>query len=422
MAQPSDDCFAGTEKLMGANDALRLLVERVTPITSPETVELKKAGGRTLAQDVSSSINVPQHTNSAVDGYAVYFTDLNLQKPTVLPIGGRATAGNPLDRSAKPGEAIRIFTGAVMPEGPDTVMMQEDCDEKNGKIIIRPGITQGANMRAMGEDIRAGRVILEKGIRLRSQDIGIAAAIGQTGLIVYKQISVAIFSTGNEVTEPGATLFPGKIYDSNRYATITALERLGCKVDDFGILSDHPDEIAVAMRKAAEAHDLIVTSGGMSVGEEDYVGKTIEKIGNLHFWRLAIKPGRPVCLGQVRSKDHTAAFLGLPGNPVATMVTFMLIGRPLILRLGGAKKIAPIAYQVLADFEYSKKKNRQEYVRVRLIADKDGLLRAQKHGSSGAGILSSMVGADGLVELPEDMEYLDHGSTVNFLPFSEVLS
>ncbi len=422
MAQLSDDCFAGAERLITTSEALDILAARISPVADEESVPLRVAIGRILAEDVTSSVNVPPHDNSAVDGYAVFFDDLADDGPSVLPVAGRAAAGHPLAQPARRGEAVRIFTGAPMPEGLDTVLMQEDCAEDGGRVTIPPGIKRGANRRAAGEDVTAGRVILTRGTRLRPQEIGLAAAVGRTALKVYQRVSAAVFSTGDEVGEPGGELPPGKIYDSNRFTTITALERLGCAVDDLGILPDRPEEIASAIRAAAETHDVLLTSGGMSVGEEDHVGQAISANGTLHFWRLAIKPGRPVSLGQVQAGDRSAAFVGLPGNPAAAMVTFVLIGRPLILRLGGAAEIAPIVYRVPADFDYRKKKDRREFVRARLELGSDGIRRAIKHGASGAGILSSLVGADGLVALPEDMTHLDAGSMVEFLPFSEVLA
>ena len=421
MAQLSNDCFSGTDRLITTSEALTILSDRITPVTDVTAVPLRAAVGRILAEDIVSPVDVPPHANSAVDGYAVYFEDLDPSAATTLPIGGRAAAGHPLGRAANRGEAIRIFTGAPMPDGPDTVMMQEDCREADGGVTIAPGIKQGANCRAAGEDVTKGRTILKSGLRLRPQEVGLAAAVGRAELQVFEKVRVAIFSTGDEVGEPGETLAAGKIYDSNRYTTMSALERLGCVVDDLGILQDSPEKIAEAIRKAARSHDALVTSGGMSVGEEDHVGKAVSDNGNLHFWRLAIKPGRPVSLGQVHAGDRSAAFIGLPGNPVAAMVTFLLIGRPLVLRLGGATEISPAVYRVTAGFAHKKKLDRREYVRARLEDTPDGTVRAQKHGASGAGVLSSLVGADGLVELPEDMTELEAGSTVDFLPFSEVL-
>ena len=421
MAQLSDDCFSGAGRLITSSEALTILSKQIRPVTNITSVPLRAAIGRTLAENIASQVDVPPYANSAVDGYAVFFDDINPSTPTKLPIGGRAAAGHPLGHSARRGEAIRIFTGARMPTGLDTVMMQEDCSEADGIVTIAPGIKFGANCRAAGEDVTKGQEILNCGLRLRPQEIGLAAAVGLTELKVFEKVRAAIFSTGDEVIEPGEVLTAGTVYDSNRYTVMSALECLGCEVNDLGILPDSPHQIARAIQMAAESHDVLITSGGMSVGEEDHVGKAVSQNGHLHFWRLAIKPGRPVSLGQINTKNRNAAFIGLPGNPVAAMVTFLLIGRPLLLRLGGATEISPTVYRVKVGFAHKKKPDRREYVRARLENAPNGVIQAQKHGASGAGILSSLVGADGLVELPEDMTELTVGSTVDFLPFNEVL-
>jgi molybdopterin molybdotransferase len=420
MAQLSDDCFATGRPLMKTADALALLGERIGPVVDTEEIALDDAIGRILAEDVTSPIAVPQHDNSAVDGYAVFFDDLDPENETRLPVAGRAAAGHPLGRSAARGEAVRIFTGAPMPTGPDTVMMQEDCREEDGIVTVAPGIKRGANRRNAGEDIAAGSTVLARGTRLRPQEIGLAASVGRTRLTVYKKLRAAVFSTGDEVRDPGAPLPAGAIYDSNRYTVKSGLRQLGCTVTDLGILPDDADRITDAVKRAAAEHDVLVTSGGMSVGEEDHVRTAIETLGSLHFWMLAIKPGRPVALGQIGVQDGTVPIIGLPGNPVAVMVTFLVVARPLLLRLSGATDIAPMHYRVRAGFDYRKKRDRREFVRARLTPGADGIACAEKHGGSGAGVLSSLVGADGLVELSEDITQLEKGAMVDFLPFSEV--
>ena len=418
MAQLSDDCFAHGGRLMTTAEALALLAEKVTPVTEAEQVALDHALGRILAENVTAAADVPPHENSAVDGYAVYFDDLDPEHDTHLPITGRAAAGHPLARAAKRGEAIRIFTGALMPEGPDTVLMQEDCRQEGGQVVIPPGIKPGANRRLKGEDIRADSVVLTRGMRLRPQDLGQAAAVGRRALLVSTSLRVALFSTGDELREPGAPLEPGCIYDSNRYTISGLLRGLGCRVSDLGILADRRPVIEQALGKAARDHDLIVTSGGVSVGEEDHVKQAVEALGTIHAWRLAIKPGRPIALGQVAQ----VPFVGLPGNPVAVVVTFLNLVRPMILRLMGGEDLRPHHYQVVAAFDYKKKRDRREWVRARLESDGQGGWRAVKFPRDGAGILSSLVESDGLVELPEGMTRLEPGTLVNFLPFSEVAS
>ena len=420
MAQLSDDCFASGSPRMTAAEALAALDRKIVPVVGVETVSLDDAAGRILAENVTSAIDVPRHDNAAVDGYAVYFDDLDPDAPTQLPIGGRAAAGHPLGRPANPGEAIRIFTGAPMPAGPDTVMMQEDCQQSGETVTIAPGIKRGSNRRLAGEDIRAGKTVLHRGSRLQPQAVGLAASVGRTTLDVHCRLRAAIFSTGDEVCDPGTPLPEGAIYDSNRYTVKAALRQLGCDITDLGILPDRDAEIADALSHAAQTHDVLLTTGGMSVGEEDHVRAVVERLGRLHFWMLAIKPGRPVALGQIDAKSGPTPIIGLPGNPVAVMVTFLVIARPLLLRLAGAEDFAPRHYRVRADFDYRKKKDRREYVRARLRPGTDGFAVADKHGASGAGVLSSLVGADGLVELPEDLTHLERGSLVDFLPFNEV--
>lgn len=420
MAQLSDDCFATGRPLMTTAEALAVLDQRIVPVVGSEDIGLDAAAGRILAEDVASPIDVPPHDNSAVDGYAVFFDDLRDDAPTQLPVIGRAAAGHPFDRAVKRGEAIRIFTGAPMPAGPDTVMMQEDCQESDGTVTIAPGIKRGANRRKAGEDIRADSTVLQQGTRLRPQEIGVAASVGRTALHVHRSLRAAVFSTGDEVREPGQVLTPGAIYDSNRFTVKAALRQLGCDVTDLGILPDEEAPIRAALTATAAEHDVIVTTGGMSVGEEDHVRRAVESLGRLDFWMLAIKPGRPVALGQIDTAAGPTPIVGLPGNPVAVMVTFLVVARPLLLRLAGANAVAPIHYRVRAAFDYKKKKDRREYVRARLTPGADGIACAEKHGGSGAGVLSSLVGAHGLVELPEDVTHLEKGSMVDFLPFSEV--
>ncbi len=418
MAQLSDDCFAHGGRLMTTQEALDQLARQVTRVTADESVGLTEALGRILTADVTADQDVPPHENSAVDGYAVYFDDLDPAHETRLPVHGRAAAGHPFADPMERGTALRIFTGAPMPEGPDTVMMQEDCSREGDLVVIAPGIRRGANRRLAGEDIRAGSRVLAAGQRLRAQDVGQAAALGLTALTVSAPLKVALFSTGDELREPGGELDPGCIYDSNRYTVSALLKGLGCQVADFGILEDQAETIQDALAVAAKDHELIVTSGGVSVGEEDHVKQALEALGKIHFWRLAIKPGRPIALGQV----ERVPLVGLPGNPVAVVVTFLNLVRPMILRLMGGSELAPHHFRVRAAFDHKKKKNRREWVRARLEADGEGGWRAVKFPREGAGILSSLVESDGLVELPEEMTYLEAGALVDFLPFSEVAS
>ncbi len=415
MAQLKDDCFAFGGALMPVDEAMAILADRVAPVAKHESAPLAEALGRILAEDVSAPRDVPPHDNSAVDGYAVFFDDLNPDSETHLPIGGRVAAGHPLGRDAKPGEAVRIFTGAPMPAGMDTVFMEEDCSVEGDSVILPAGLKQGANRRFRGEDVQTGDVVVAKGARLRPQELGLAASVGRGALSVFRPLRAAVFSTGDEVRDPTDDAPDGCIFDANRYTVMGMLKDLGCRVTDLGILSDDEDTMAAALQAAAAEHDVLLTSGGVSAGEEDHVKAAVERNGRIDFWRLSIKPGRPIALGQVAG----TAFVGLPGNPVAAMVTFMVLARPLLLRLGGATNLDARRFPVRSGFDYKKKTGRREWVRARLEHDNSGLV-AQKYPAGGSGILTSMVFADGLVELPEERGNVKAGETVEFLPFNEV--
>ena len=420
MVQLTSDCFAFGGKLTRIDEALQSILESLAIKKETEQISLNRALNRFLAEDVIALENVPADNNSAVDGYSIFFDDLNETGSTALPVIGKAAAGRPLNCIQKRGEAVRIFTGAVMPHGansedPDTVLMQEDIQLENEKVIIPPGIKRGSNRRLLGEDIVAGTRVLEAGMRLRPQDIGLAAATGKALLSVRKPLRVAVFSTGDEVTDPGEELARGKIYDSNRFTLMNLLTTVGCEVEDIGIIPDKPALIEKAVASSIQQKDLIITSGGVSTGEEDHVKNFIEKTGELLFWRLAIKPGRPVALGRLKG----TFFIGLPGNPVAAMVTFLKIARPIILHLSGAKDIYPRPLIGRADFNYTKKPERREFVRVKVDKNEKEELVFRKYKKEGAGILSSLVFADGLVELSEEATRIRKGDTVKYFPFSE---
>lgn len=416
--QLSDDCFAAGDRLMTTAEALDLLADRISPIGGTELQLLRHAMGRILAEDIVSDHNVPPHANSAVDGYAFAFDDLMPDAETYLQITGRSAAGHPFSGKSGSGEAVRIFTGAVIPVGCDTVAMQEDCDVDTHRVIIPPGLSHGANSRRAGEDVQNGDVVLTRGHVLRAQDLGMLASVGLAEIPVYQPIRVAVFSTGDEIKEPGGQLADGAIYDSNRYVLMSLLNALPVDVTDMGILPDNLASVASALRIAADDHDLLLTSGGVSVGEEDHVKSAVEESGTLHFWRLAIKPGRPLAMGQING----VPFVGLPGNPVAAMVTFLRFARPLLLGLAGGARVDPQLYRVRANFSYHKKPNRREWVRARLRTADDGTLEVEKFDRDGAGILRSLVESTGLVELPEEMTEVVPGTMVDFLPFAEVVS
>jgi molybdopterin molybdotransferase len=417
MAQLSDDCFAFGGPMMSVDEAVGIITARVTPVQETEIVSLVDADGRVLARDVAAPLPLPPFTNSAVDGYAVPASDLPRELEQAFPVTGRVQAGV-TGQAAQPGHAVRIFTGAPMPQGTDTVFMQEDVRiDDGGRVVLPPGLKPGANVRPAGEDIPEGRVALKAGRRLKPQDIALAAAFGLTALEVTRRIRVAVFSTGDELTSPGTPRAAAQLFDSNRFMLMVMLKRLGCAVSDLGILRDEPVSLASALKQAADAHDLILTTGGVSTGEEDHVKAGVESVGSLVLWRMAIKPGRPVAMGIIRGTP----LVGLPGNPVASFVTFVHVVRPTVLALAGAAKALPVPMPVRAAFAYRKKIGRREYVRVTLRRGADGALEAIKFPREGAGLLSSLVDTDGLVELGEDITKVAPGEAVGFLGYENLI-
>jgi molybdopterin molybdotransferase len=417
MAQLSDDCFAFGGPMMSVDEAVAIIVTRVKAVQETETVDLRHADGRVLAASISAPLPLPPFTNSAVDGYAVRSGDLPLTEERAFPVTGRVQAGASAQARIEPGHAMRIFTGAPMPEGADTVFMQEDVRlDEAGRVVLPTGLKPGANVRPAGEDIVAGTQALRAGLRLRPQDVALAAAFGLTQIEVRRRIRVAVFSTGNELVSPGAPRAAAQLFDSNRFMLMAMLARLGCEVSDLGILGDDRLSLASALKTVAGAHDLILTTGGVSTGEEDHVKAGVESVGTLVLWRMAIKPGRPVAMGII---DGTP-LIGLPGNPVASFVTFVHVVRPTVLALAGALREDLVPMPVRAAFTYSKKTARREYVRVNLRKGADGGLEAVKFPREGAGLLSSLVETDGLVELGEDITKVEPGQTVGFLSYASL--
>ena len=417
MAQLSDDCFAFGGPMMSVDEAVGIITARITPVQETEAVSLVDADGRVLARDVAAPLPLPPFTNSAVDGYAVNAGDLPQGQEKTFAVSGRAQAGGSA-QAAQPGHAVRIFTGAPMPQGTDTVFMQEDVRiDDAGRVVLPPGLKPGANVRPAGEDIPLSHVALKAGQRLRPQDIALAAAFGLTELEVTRRIRVAVFSTGDELASPGTPRAAAQLFDSNRFMLMAMLKRLGCLVSDLGILRDERLSLANALKQAAAACDLILTTGGVSTGEEDHVKAGVESVGSLVLWRMAIKPGRPVAMGII---DGTP-LIGLPGNPVASFVTFVHVVRPTVLALSGAAHARLVAMPVRAAFSYKKKIGRREYVRVTLCRSLDGALEAIKFPREGAGLLSSLVDTDGLVELGEGVTKVEPGESVGFLGYENLI-
>jgi molybdopterin molybdotransferase len=422
MAQLTDDCFAFSGPLLPIAEAERLIRERVAPVAEIESAGLTAALGRVVARDVIAPIALPPFDNSAVDGYAVRHADLAPDKEMRLVVAERVAAGHAAARPIGAGEAVRIFTGAPMPAGADTVFMQEDVRTEGDAVIVPAGLKLGANRRLAGEDVRVGSVVLPAGRRLKAQDVALAAAVGLTKLDVRRRVRVAVFSTGDEIVEPGAPRPAPAVYDANRYLLAALIERLGATPTDLGILPDEPQKLADAIARAAANHDLVLTSGGVSTGEADHVRAAVERVGRLVFWRVGIKPGRPVAMGVLPGEDAgvAAAFAGLPGNPAAVYVTFVRVVRPLLLRLAGAEASELVTLPVRAAFGYRKRKGRREYVRVRLVRAADGVLEAVKHAQEGAGVITSLTETDGLVELDEDTTAVAPGAMVGFLAYAAI--
>ena len=396
---------------MPVEEAVALLEQRLPIIADIETVPLMRADGRIAAEDVFAQCDLPPFANSAVDGYAVRHADLTAEGETVLRVSGRLAAGTTESAEAA-GNAVRIFTGAPMPEGADTVFMQEDVEQEGECVTLPAGLRKGANMRPAGEDVARGVRIIEAGRRLRPQDLALAAATGLDRIAVRRKLRVAIFSTGDELAEAGAPLTQGAIYESNRILVSGFLERLGAEVSDLGILRDDPNALAQALSAAAPGHDLLLTTGGVSTGEEDHVKPVVEKVGRMMFWRLAIKPGRPLAMGTIGGTP----IVGLPGNPAAVYVTLAVFVRPLLARLGGATFHPLVPREVRSTFKAKKRLGRREYVRVRIIRAADGVLEARKFPKEGAGLLTSLTESDGLAELGLNVKSVAPGDMIAFYP------
>ena len=418
MTQLTNDCFKHSEKRISLEKAVSILEKRIKCIKKTEKIKLDQALGRILSKDIFSQINVPHFDNSAVDGYAFKYLDLNTKNNTTLKLAGRITAGQNFNKKIKKGEVVRIFTGAKIPKGTDTVIMQEDCNLNNKWVVLQIGIFKGANIRKKGEDIKSGKKIISKGSKLKAQDIALIASIGIKEIEVYEKLTVGIFTTGNELFEPGKKISKSGIYDSNRYCLKNLLKTINCSIKDYGIKKDNKKLIKKNLKKISKNCDLIITTGGMSVGEEDYVRKVIEENGSINFWNIAIKPGRPVALGNVFKKP----FIGLPGNPVSVMITFLKIALPTINKLSGFLQPKEKCFIVTTDFNFKKKSGRKEFLRVKISKNLNGQIKIKNYPNAGSGVFTSMVETDGLIELPEKLTYLKKGTKIKFVPYSEMLA
>jgi molybdopterin molybdotransferase len=401
--------------MLSFEQALEKLLSAAQPVEEIRSLPLTAAAGRVLALPQQSTVASPPLDNSAMDGYAVRLADITAAG-VCLPVSQRIPAGT-VGTTLQAGTAARIFTGAPVPAGADAVIMQERCEHGEAGVVINHVPRANENIRRAGEDISVGDQILEAGIKLRPQDIALAASAGLPELPVYRRLRVGVFFTGDELVQPGEPLPPGAIYNSNRYALRALLEGLGCEVRDLGTVPDNLESTRDALRRAASDNDLIITSGGVSVGEEDHVKPAVEAEGQLDMWKIAIKPGKPLAFGEVRREGGKAWFIGLPGNPVSAIVTFLIMVRPFVLRLQGVANVTPRTFNLRADFDWLRPDVRAEFLRVRM--NENG--GVDLHPNQGAGVVTSLCWGDGLVMNRPSLA-ISKGDTVRFVPFSELLS
>lgn len=404
------------QSMMSADSALEFLIVSALAPVKTEVVGLDDALGRILANDIHSSINVPGFDNSAMDGYTIALSDEQLNKENLsFTIVDRIPAGS-TGNELNEGCAARIFTGAPIPKGGNTVIMQEECQlsEDGTQITINRTISLNENIRPTGNDIVEGGVILQRGRQLQPQDISLAASVGVGEICVFSQIKVGVFFTGDELVEPGNPLDTGKIYNSNRYALVALLKQVGCEVLNLGNIKDKFESTCNALSELSGKCDLIMTTGGVSVGEEDHVKSAVESLGELNLWKIRMKPGKPLAFGKVGE----TAFIGLPGNPVSSFVTFAIFALPFIKKMQGNSKYQSNAIKVYANFACKRAKPRREYARVRLDYS-SGTAEANLFPKQGSDVMSSIVWADGIIEIPEDTTF-EAGELLNYYPLSEL--
>lgn len=407
---------------LDAGQALAQILDTVGLPREVETVALRDALGRVIACESRSRVNVPGHTNSAMDGYAIRSEDIPAHDRATLSVIGTSWAGRPFAGPVRPGECVRIMTGAAMPDGADTVVMQERVEKKDDMIGIDCDNQPGQNVRQAGEDIRLGEIVLEKGKLIRPAELGLLASAGIGEVTVYKKLRVAFFSTGDELRPVGSELQKGQIYDSNRYTLYGMLSRLGVEITDLGVIGDERDAIAQVFSDAAARADVVITSGGVSVGEADFVKEILEQQGTVHFWKVAMKPGRPLAFGKLGD----AWFFGLPGNPVSVMVTFYVFVLPALEKMMGVPCREPLTVTATCSSRLRKRAGRIEYQRGILSLEKNGGppgrgYRVSKTGPQGSGVLRSMSDANCFIILPMESSGVEAGDTVRVLPFEAIV-
>ncbi len=411
----NDGCDRPGDQLVPYQEAVDRLLQQAQVLTETLTLPVTETLGYVLAEDVQSSINVPPADNSAMDGYAVRSSDLATDSTKQLTVAQRIPAGS-TGEPLQAGTAARIFTGAVIPEGADAVVMQEQVERDGDRITINAQIRPGQNIRRAGEDIQQAAVILEQGCRIRAPEMGLAASIGYGELKVRRPLRVGIFFTGDELVEPGQKLAPGQIYDSNRYTLNGLLKSLGCDIVDLGIVGDTLEQTNDALKQAAATADLIISCGGVSVGDEDHVRISLEQLGELFMWKLNIKPGKPLAFGSI---DATP-FIGLPGNPVSVFATYCLFVSPFIKKMQGRSNLSVPVLQVRADFDWPRPDKRKEFLRARLHIDETHNPSATIYPNQGSGVLTSTSWADGFVIINEGQS-IKSGDMVDYLSFKEIL-
>ncbi|MEW8032599.1 MAG: gephyrin-like molybdotransferase Glp [Candidatus Thiodiazotropha endolucinida] len=410
------DCDSHQAQLKPVDEALAFLLDQVKPITQHETLALDESLGRVLAAPVQSQVDVPPWDNSAMDGFAVNSNDLQSDEVR-LHVAQRIPAGS-VGTSLEPGTAARIFTGAPVPENADAVVIQEVCRIDGEEVVIMESPAIGANIRKAGEDILQGEEILPAGIKLDAQHLGLAASVGVAELSVFRRLKVAVFSSGDELVMPGEELKAGQIYNSNQFTLSGMLQRLGCEVIQLGIVEDTFEATCDALSRAAEEADLVLASGGVSVGEEDHVKPAVERLGSLELWKIASRPGKPLAFGYIGETP----FMGAPGNPVSLFVTFSLFARPFILRMQGLSgEVRPKPVSVIAGFEKDATDKRQEYARGRLELNGQGQAVVKLYPNRSSGVLSSVVWANGLAVLPP-LTAIKPGDPVDFIPYNELMT
>ncbi|MET3458313.1 molybdopterin molybdotransferase MoeA [Pseudomonas kilonensis] len=405
-------CDSGV--LMPVDEAIRHLLDQAPPPPPVQRVGLDQALARVLASDIVCPMNLPAWDNSAMDGYALRAADLPVDGG-YLALVGRIAAGDGPGEPLQAGQVVRIFTGAPLPPGADTVVPQESC-QVDGERVWLPSVNSGDHVRKEGEELRRGDRLLEAGTRLRAQELGLLAGAGVPQVDVYRPLQVGLLSSGNELREPGEPLAPGQIYNSNRHSLAALLRGWGVEVHDFGVMPDQLSASRQALRLAAAECDVLITSGGVSVGEEDHLKQAIEALGSIDLWRLAIQPGKPLAFGDVAGKP----WIGLPGNPSAALITALIVVRPFLFRAQGMDKVLPVPLQLPAGFDWLKRNRRRQYLRARLVADANGHLCVELHPQQSSAMLTAACWADGLAVVECEAQLHKHDKVL-YLPFSDLM-